>query len=508
MDLAPPASSPIGISPVMPFSGDSPTPAELRVVFRPPRGSGVSSRLTASSLDGGTRVAFLLKLVQPGNSLKPYSELRKEVPVVDGVATLTFSNLPTNTVVGTCDIINGTKAGYAQWHGAIDLVGGPNTLEVAPTGSNEPGDQVAQVIDSLLSNQEASCLVQSGLARSVEDALLRSRTLVGTYSVSLLDSARELYLAQVATAPSSQASPFIEAGQQYISSFLTYQGKTLWTRPAENLRSPSGIRTAFNAWSWIVTNRWWEYETWVNDLYRKYIFWFQDPERNRYQYANDSASISALITASLLTTQWNKLTVNMIEVYAYGFADQFGRGAYQVHLTGYASASAGTSTLYRVDSDAWCDVRKPYPESGTITIRRYDDGSVSTLSFNGTCVARYDIRYASGAGETFRTVITGEKGAFIRPVVASAPAAPTDLAVRTENGKHILTWSPVAGAESYNLFLSRQTGVQPSNGVRLGNVASPHTHTPGTAGVPYFYVVTAVNSGGESLPSSEARSLP
>jgi hypothetical protein len=87
------------------------------------------------------------------------------------------------------------------------------------------------------------------------------------------------------------------------------------------------------------------------------------------------------------------------------------------------------------------------------------------------------------------------------------PAAPTSLvaAFAVEPSPGILvTWEPVVGAASYNLYFSDTSGVTKQSGTRLENVTSPYRHSAGLVlERTYFYVVTAVGACGESAESGE-----
>jgi hypothetical protein len=95
----------------------------------------------------------------------------------------------------------------------------------------------------------------------------------------------------------------------------------------------------------------------------------------------------------------------------------------------------------------------------------------------------------------------------------SAPAAPSGLSAAPQNGAAQLTWDTVDGADTYNVYRSASSGVDPS-GSPLDTGVDQSSYTDETAenGTEYFYVVTAVASeGGESAesdPSSEAGAVP
>jgi hypothetical protein len=71
-----------------------------------------------------------------------------------------------------------------------------------------------------------------------------------------------------------------------------------------------------------------------------------------------------------------------------------------------------------------------------------------------------------------------------------------------------LSWGAVSGAASYNLYWSTVSGVTKTNGEKIAGLNTPTNHGGLVNGTGYFYVVTAVNSAGESAISSQAVATP
>jgi len=95
--------------------------------------------------------------------------------------------------------------------------------------------------------------------------------------------------------------------------------------------------------------------------------------------------------------------------------------------------------------------------------------------------------------------------------VAPVPAAPTSVNASAGDAVVTLAWSPVSGADSYNVYWSKAAGVVPgAAGVtKIDKVsATNYAHTGLTNGDKYYYIVTAVNTGGESVASPEASATP
>src|SRR5205823_2530206 len=88
----------------------------------------------------------------------------------------------------------------------------------------------------------------------------------------------------------------------------------------------------------------------------------------------------------------------------------------------------------------------------------------------------------------------------------SVPAAPTGLTAAAGDSTVTLNWGASQGAASYNVKRSLTSG-GPYN--QIGNVASASSSDSGLQnGTAYYYVVTAVNSAGQSGNSNEATATP
>jgi mono/diheme cytochrome c family protein len=83
----------------------------------------------------------------------------------------------------------------------------------------------------------------------------------------------------------------------------------------------------------------------------------------------------------------------------------------------------------------------------------------------------------------------------------TVPAAPTGVTATGGTKQATISWSAVTGATSYNLYSSTATGVTTTNGTKISGVTSPTVHTGLTDSTTYFYILTAVNSAGESAAS-------
>ncbi|MEE8380167.1 MAG: hypothetical protein V3R49_07335, partial [Gammaproteobacteria bacterium] len=88
------------------------------------------------------------------------------------------------------------------------------------------------------------------------------------------------------------------------------------------------------------------------------------------------------------------------------------------------------------------------------------------------------------------------------------PEVPTNVTAVGGDGFNTVEWGEVSGAASYDIYWLTSTGVTKSTGNKISDVTSPLKHAGLVNGIPYFYVVTAANGGGESSESAEVTDSP
>ena len=139
----------------------------------------------------------------------------------------------------------------------------------------------------------------------------------------------------------------------------------------------------------------------------------------------------------------------------------------------------------------------PYTQISTPAANSYVDTGLN----NGTSYY-YVVDSVNGSG----TSANSAQATATPEAAATVPAAPTGLAVSAGNAQMGLTWTASAGATSYHVKRATVSG-GPYTLIAQPTTTS-YIDTGLTNGTAYYYVVSAVNSGGESGNSSQAAGTP
>ena len=206
----------------------------------------------------------------------------------------------------------------------------------------------------------------------------------------------------------------------------------------------------------------------------------ESPGDNRMMkgYLDNSSTTNTMVTVTNLPSAY---TNNGYSVYVYCDGDNGG------------SAKTGIYTIGSMSYSATDNANASY--SGTYVQANNSAGNYVVFS-NLT---------ASGFTLVASTVSTRAPVNAIQ-VVANTPTAPMGLTAVAGSAQVTLSWNATAGATSYNLNRTLTSG---SNYVTVANVAGTNTVDSGLSnGTNYYYVVTALNTGGESTNSLQVSARP
>ncbi|KAB0671738.1 hypothetical protein F6V30_03935 [Oryzomonas sagensis] len=156
--------------------------------------------------------------------------------------------------------------------------------------------------------------------------------------------------------------------------------------------------------------------------------------------------------------------------------------------------------------------------SGATSYNIYYATASGVTTASGTKIAGATSPYvqtALSAGTTYYYIVTAvnsvgestasaQASATTNAAPPAVPTAPTGVAATGGTNQMTVSWSAVSGATSYNIYWSTATGVTIASGTKIAGVTSPYVQTGLAAGTAYYYIVTAVNSSGESPASAQA----
>src|SRR5579864_2513574 len=133
--------------------------------------------------------------------------------------------------------------------------------------------------------------------------------------------------------------------------------------------------------------------------------------------------------------------------------------------------------------------------SGSLTVTAPPNGNIAPPGYYMLFLLN-----SSGVPSVASFVHVGAQG------TTGAPAAPTNLMANAGNGQGGLSWSASSGATRYNVKRSTTSG-GPYTTI-AGPTTTSYTDTGVTNGTTYYYVVSAVNTAGESANSSQVSATP
>ncbi|MEO7101160.1 MAG: LamG-like jellyroll fold domain-containing protein [Luteolibacter sp.] len=149
--------------------------------------------------------------------------------------------------------------------------------------------------------------------------------------------------------------------------------------------------------------------------------------------------------------------------------------------------------------------------AASYTVKRSTtSGSGYTSVATGVTTTSYtDTGLSSGTSYYYivTAVNSGESVASVQASALTIPAAPAGLSATAASTSQInLSWSASTGAATYNVKRSTTSGSGYVS-VATGVTTTSYTDTGLSSGTSYYYIVTAVNSSGESAASVQASAL-
>jgi cellulose 1,4-beta-cellobiosidase len=175
-----------------------------------------------------------------------------------------------------------------------------------------------------------------------------------------------------------------------------------------------------------------------------------------------------------------------------GLSAQAGNG--QVALSWNAVSGATSYTVKRATINGG-----PYT---TVATNVMATSYTNTGLTNGTTYD-YVVSAVNSAGES----VDSTQASATPQTTVTVPAAPSGLTAAAGDKQVSLSWNAVSGATSYNVKRAATNG-GPYTTVAANVMATSYTNTGLTNGTTYYYVVSAVNSAGESVNSTQVSAAP
>jgi hypothetical protein len=149
------------------------------------------------------------------------------------------------------------------------------------------------------------------------------------------------------------------------------------------------------------------------------------------------------------------------------------------------------SSLEASGGDTWCDLNTTLTTTNVATCN-------SAEFFFGTS---WTPELYNGVGGNAYVPVS-----FIYQV--TAPAAPTGLTATEVNGVITLTWNPIVGATSYNVYRGTTSGAEGATALATGISTGTYADHTVVNGTTFYYTVAAMNAAGTSAQSNEASVTP
>jgi hypothetical protein len=217
-------------------------------------------------------------------------------------------------------------------------------------------------------------------------------------------------------------------------------------------------------------------------------------------YANFTVTFGTLSTSSGAFTATSIQTARAVgsqTVSSGGTANTFEDFQFSSPIPVQASV-AGTEYGFVIGENSAQDST----DDGGATLNNYNTTSQGYAGANATVTGDESINNGTGTSGTVLNFVVGGT----TYTGAQIPNPPTNPAATPSNGQVTLTWTGSSGATSYDVYRSTTSG----SGYTLQPTTTTNSYTDSSVsnGTTYYYVITAVNSAGQSGYSTQVSATP
>jgi autotransporter-associated beta strand protein len=216
-------------------------------------------------------------------------------------------------------------------------------------------------------------------------------------------------------------------------------------------------------------------------------------------------------------TQFNKIGAGVMTL--SGVSTYTGSTLVKNGMLTFGTGASGVSGSLQISNGAVCQILTSLPAltntadvsisaGGQMYLASGVNLAVGNLVLNG-------ISQAAGTWGSSSSVAANQNDAYFSGpgilwvgVTPPVPAPPTGVSAIPGNAQVTLSWTPASGATGYNVKRSTVIGGETTVATTTGPAADTYTDTGLANGTTYYYVVSAVNSGGQGTDSTEVNATP